>query len=60
MNNPLEIRKVVGGVILTLIYVCCFIFIKPSLVVDWVGDGSVTTSLILMVAVIGLVLKQQN
>ncbi len=54
MNNPLEIRKVVGGVILTLIYVCCFLFIKPSLVVDWVGDGSVTTSLILMVAVIGI------
>ena len=55
MNNPLEIRKVVGSVILTLIYVCCFLFIKPTLVVDWVGDGSVTTSLILMVAVIGLI-----
>ncbi len=54
MNNPLEIRKVVVGVILTLIYVCCFIFIKSSLVIDWVGDGSVTTSLILVVAVIGL------
>ncbi len=54
MNNPLEIRKVVGGVILTLIYVCCFVFIKPSLVIDWIGDGSVTTSLILVVAVIGI------
>ena len=54
MNNPLEIRKVVVGVILTLIYVCCFIFIKSSLVIDWIGDGSVTTSLILVVAVIGL------
>ncbi|GAC1394469.1 MAG: hypothetical protein NVSMB38_27450 [Ktedonobacteraceae bacterium] len=54
MNNPLEIRKVVGSVILTLIYVCLFIFIKPSLEIDWVGDGSVTTSLILVIALIGL------
>ncbi len=54
MNNPLEIRKVVGGVILTLIYVCCFLFIKPSLVVDWVGDGSVITNLLFMVAFIGI------
>ncbi len=54
MNNPLEIRKVVGAIILTLIYVCCFIFIKSTLVIDWVGDGSVTTSLILLVALIGI------
>ena len=54
MNNPLEIRKVVGSVILTLIYVSCFLFIKPSLEIDWVGDGSVTTNLLLVIAVIGI------
>lgn len=54
MNNPLEIRKVVGGVILTLIFVCCFLFIKSSLVIDWAGDGSVTTSLLAVIALIGV------
>ena len=54
MNNPLEIRKVIGSVILTLIYVCCFLFIKPSLEIDWVGDASVTTNLLLVIAVIGI------
>ncbi len=54
MNNPLEIRKVVGSVILTLIFVCCFLFIKPSLVIDWVGDGSTTTSLLGVIALIGV------
>jgi len=54
VNNPLEIRKVVGGIILTLIYVSCFLFIKPSLLIDWVGDASVTTNLLLVIAVIGI------
>ncbi len=54
MNNPLEIRKVIGSVILTLIYVCCFLFIKPSLEIDWVGDASVTTNLLLVIAFIGI------
>jgi len=54
VNNPLEIRKVVGCVILTLAWVCTFLFIPSSLVIDWVGDGSVTTNFKLLVVVIGL------
>lgn len=56
MNNPLEIRKVVGCVILTLAWVCTFLFIPSSLVIDWVGDGSVTTNLKLLIVVIGLLI----
>lgn len=56
MNNPLEIRKVVGCIILTLAWVCCFLFIPSSLVIDWVGDGSNTTNLKLLVVVIGLLI----
>ena len=56
MNNPLEIRKVVGCVILTLAWVCTFLFIPSSLVIDWVGDGSVTTNFKLLVVVIGLLI----
>lgn len=54
MNNPREIRKVVIGVVLSLLWICCFLFIKDSLIIDWTGDGSVTTGLKSLVIVIGL------
>ncbi len=56
MNNPFEIRKVVGGVILAILWVCTFLFIKPTLVIDWVGDGSVTTNFKAVVVLIGLLI----
>ena len=56
MNNPLEIQKVVGSIILTLGWVCCFLFIPSSLVIDWVGDGSITTSFKLVIVLIGLLI----
>ena len=54
MNSPIEVRKVIGGVILTTLWVCTFLFIKPTLVIDWVGDGSNLTPLLPLVTVIGL------
>ncbi|QBD81041.1 hypothetical protein EPA93_35760 [Ktedonosporobacter rubrisoli] len=54
MRNPLEMRKVIWGVILTLVWICCFLFIKSTLVIDWKGDGSDTTNLRMVVVVIGL------
>lgn len=39
MNSPLEIRKVIWSVILSMLWVCTFIFITPTLVIDWQGDG---------------------
>jgi len=54
VNSPAELRKVIWGVILTILWVCCFLFIKPTLVIDWAGDGSVQTSLLMVVSLIGL------
>lgn len=52
----LEIRKVVIGVILTLIWICCFLFIKPTLVVDWTGNATILTPLLPLVVFIGLLI----
>ena len=54
MNSPIELRKVIGGVVLTILWVCTFLFIKSTLVIDWVGDGSVTTNFKFVVVLIGL------
>jgi hypothetical protein len=56
VNRPLEIRKVVGGVILTILWICCFLFIKPTLVIDWNGDGSSLTPLVPVVGFIGFLI----
>jgi Na+-transporting NADH:ubiquinone oxidoreductase subunit NqrB len=53
-NNGIDLRKVIGGVILAILWVCCFIFIPSTLVIDWVGDGSVTTNFKMVVVGIGL------
>ncbi|GCF07494.1 hypothetical protein [Dictyobacter arantiisoli] len=55
MNSPLEIRKVVIGVVLAILWMCLFIFIKDSIVIDWSGDGSNLTSLKMVLGVIGLI-----
>lgn len=54
MNSPIELRKVIGGVVLTILWVCTFLFIKSDLIIDWVGDGSITTNFKLVVVLIGL------
>ena len=54
MNNPIEIRKVVIGVILSTLWICCFLFINDALIIDWIGDGSSTTPLKPLVIVVGL------
>ncbi len=55
MNSPLDMRKVTIGVVLAIIWMCMFIFIKNSIVIDWNGDGSNLTSFKLVVALIGLI-----
>jgi hypothetical protein len=40
VNSPLEIRKVVVGIILSILWVCVFLFLPSSLVIDWAGDAS--------------------
>lgn len=48
-------RKVTIGVVLAIIWMCTFIFIKNSIVIDWNGDGSNLTSFKLVMALIGLI-----
>lgn len=54
MNSPLEIRKVIWGVVIAVLWMCVFIFIKDSIMIDWVGDASNLTSLKLVMGLIGL------
>ena len=44
MNNPsspIEIRKVIISVILTMLWICVFLFVSDSLVIQW-SDTSIT------------------
>lgn len=52
-TSPIEIRKVIIGVVLAIIWMCLFIFIKDTIVIDWNGDGSNLTSFKLVVGLIG-------
>ena len=54
MRATFEIRKVLGAVFLTIVWVLCFILIKPTLYVDWLDNGSITTPLPIMTLIIGL------
>jgi hypothetical protein len=54
VNSPLEIRKVIWGVVIAILWMCIFIFIKDSIVIDWSGDAANLTPLKLVLGVIGL------
>jgi hypothetical protein len=55
VKSAFEIRKVIGGIILAILFVCIFLFIKPTLAIDW-GFGLPLTSLQLVVSLIGLLI----
>ncbi len=38
MTTTVEWRKIFGGVFLALLWICCFLFISPTLVIDF-GAG---------------------
>jgi hypothetical protein len=54
VNNPLQLRKVIGGIILTLLWVLCFLFIKSTLIIDY--GGGITMNFKLTVIFIGLLI----
>ncbi len=37
MNNKVHFRTVLGGALLTLLWICCFLFIKSTLVIEFGG-----------------------
>lgn len=49
-NNA--VRKVLGAIVLTILWILCFLYISPSLVIDF--GGGVTISVLLVAAIIGL------
>lgn len=53
MNNN-AVSKVIGGIVLTVLWICCFLFIKPTLVIDF--GGGVTVNLRLVAILIGLLI----
>ncbi len=54
MNNPLEVRKVIWGVVLTILWMCVFLFVKDSLAIDWAGDYKNLTYIKPLLEMLGL------
>jgi hypothetical protein len=56
VNNPKELRKVIIGTALAIIWMCIFIFIKNSIVIDWTGTLDNLTPLKTVLGLIGFVI----
>ena len=54
MTNTVKFRTILWGAILTLLWVCCFLFIKPTLAIDF--GGGLLVNLRLLVVTIGLLI----
>lgn len=54
MNKSVRFGTILGGAILTLLWVFCFLFIKPTLAIDF--GGGVLVSLRLTAVLIGLLI----
>ena len=54
MNNKVRFSTVLGGAILTLLWICCFLFIKSTLVIEF--GGGINTNFKLLVVLIGLLI----
>src|SRR4030081_3141639 len=51
-----SVGKVIGGIILAVLWVCCFLFIRPTLVIDFgtIGSTDYTLNFKFTVIIIGL------
>ena len=54
MNNRVHLRTVLGGAVLTLLWICCFLFIKSTLVIEF--GGGINANFKLVVVLIGLLI----
>lgn len=52
--NSRAVSKVIGGVVLTILWILCFLYISPTLVIDF--GGGVTIGLKLVSVIIGLLI----
>ncbi|MFL5626707.1 MAG: hypothetical protein ACJ788_14070 [Ktedonobacteraceae bacterium] len=53
-GNTVQFRTVLGGAILTLLWICCFLFIKPTLEIQF--GGGINANFKLVVVLIGLLI----
>lgn len=54
MNNKVQFRTVLGGAFLTLLWICCFLFIKSTLVIEF--GGGINANFKFVVVLIGLLI----
>jgi hypothetical protein len=52
--NNRAVGKVIGGIVLTILWILCFLYISPTLVIDF--GGGVTIGLKLVIVLIGLLI----
>src|SRR5579859_2829469 len=52
--NSRAVSKVVGGVVLTILWILCFLYISPTLVIDF--GGGFTLGLKLVAVILGLLI----
>lgn len=53
MNNR-AVGKVIGGIVLTILWILCFLYISPTLVIDF--GGGATIGLKLVAVIVGLLI----
>ncbi|HET8846536.1 MAG TPA: hypothetical protein VFN35_34050 [Ktedonobacteraceae bacterium] len=53
MNNR-AVGKVLGGIVLTILWILCFLYVSPTLVIDF--GGGVTFPLKLLLIILGLLI----
>ncbi len=54
MTNSVQVQKVLGGVALAVLWVCCFLFISPTLFIDF--GANILVNLKLTAIVVGLLI----
>lgn len=52
--NSRAVSKVIGGIVLTILWILCFLYISPTLVIDF--GGGVTIGLKLVAIIVGLLI----
>ena len=54
MTNNVQLSKIIGNIVLTILFICCFLFIRPTLIIDF--GGGITMNFKLFVVLIGLLI----
>lgn len=54
MNSTVQFRTILGGIILTLLWICCFLFIKPTLEIEF--GGGINANFKFVVVMLGLLI----